>query len=362
MSTLVFNVTPGILLLTAIFVLLVYFAVQIMLDPTTLFQRSIDLVVFGLLFVLCLLYLQTNLSLDDLLQKDYIRRGLSGALRELDSLNSVYFFFMGLMLIYLFSYVFSVTSTVTPLSFALAKDLFWFMFLMCGINEFMKWLFSYSLFGSLDKLLWNGTTTDAEAEAKRKKLEEEQQKNKSRGEVFHIGNQLYTYVEADEVCRLANDSRLATREEVEQAAKDGADWAGSYGWSTGQEAYTITKEKGVHGGKVKEGKMLLGVNCVGKKPDMTERDKLLMDMIRAESKGLDMTSQIKLLFAELNPGAYMTIRPFNFDKWSEAAAASSTTTTTETEEEKKAAAAATEAAKTKKIEQELEALGKKLKQ
>jgi hypothetical protein len=277
-------------------------------DPTLVLQRSIDLVVFGIMFVVCLLYLETNLSLEEFVHQDYFRRGISFLLQELDSMNSVYFFLMALILIYTFTYIFSFTSVI-PISFGVARDVFWLLFLLCAINEGMKRAVHYSLFASLDEMLWNGSKDPS------KKEKDEPSEPPSRGEVFHIGNQLYTSAEADEVCRLVNNSRLATREELEKASKKGADWQGSYGWCTNQEAYTVSAEKGVTGGHVKRGDFLLGVNCIGKKPSITDRDKALMDLIRAESKGLDVMSQMKLLFAELNPSAFMTVRPFNFDQW-----------------------------------------------
>ena len=298
---------------------MLYFAYEMMTDPSTVLAKSIDMVIFGFLFVLCLVYLQTNYSLEDMMRHNILQQGLSTVLKELDSMNSVYFFLMALLLIYAFTFIFSWSATI-PVSLWIAKDIIWFFFLLCVINEIMKKVLDYSLFASLNSLLLNGSST-----AEKEKKEKENEANKyvnARGEVFHIGNQLYSYKEADEICRLVNNSRLATRQEMINAHKQGAHWEGSFGWCTDQQAYTISKEKGVEGGRVKQTDLLLGVNCIGKKPSMTERDKTLMNMIRAEAKGLDIMSQMKFLFAELNPDAFMTVRPFNFDRWSSESAVS----------------------------------------
>ena len=319
MWSILFTLSPGSVILFIIFICMIYFGIQLLLDPTMVLQRSIDLIVFALLFVLCLFYLQTNSTVDELFRLESIQKGISFSLVQLDTLNALYFFLMGLILIYAFTFIFSLSSAVVPVSFSIVRDLFWFFFLLCSINEIMKRGFKYSLFANLNKLVLQGSMTPEEEEAAKKKLEEEELKkslHNDRGEVFHIGNQLYSYKEADEICRLVNDSKLATREEMIKAQKQGANWEGSYGWCTDQQAYTISKEKGLEGGRVKNGDLLLGVNCIGKKPSITDRDRALMNLIRAESKGLDIMSQIKFLFAELNPDAFMTVRPFNFDQWS----------------------------------------------
>lgn len=313
MISIVLSISPVTFMLLLIFACMLYFAYEMMTDPSMVLAKSIDMVIFGFLFVLCLVYLQTNYSIEDMFRQNILQKGLSTILKELDTMNSVYFFLLALLLIYSFTFIFSLTSAI-PVSLWIARDVLWFFFLLCVINEIMKKVVDYSLFASLNSLLMNGSST-ADKEKKTKETEENKYKN-ARGEVFHIGNQLYSYKEADEICRLANDSRLATREEMINAYKQGANWEGSFGWCTDQQAYTISKEKGVEGGRVKQTDLLLGVNCIGKKPSMTDRDKMLMNMIRAEAKGLDIMSQMKFLFAELNPNAFMTIRPFNFDQWS----------------------------------------------
>jgi len=104
---------------------------------------------------------------------------------------------------------------------------------------------------------------------------------KHKKEVYHIGDQLYTYKQAQCKCK-SYGGKLATKNEVIHAYNKGANWC-SYGWSEGQSAYyptqkcewnklqkTKNKEKcgnpGVNGGRFPEN-IRFGVNCYGYKPE-----------------------------------------------------------------------------------------------
>ncbi len=109
------------------------------------------------------------------------------------------------------------------------------------------------------------------------------------GEVFHIPKNVYKYREAEDVCKLL-DSRLATYDEVERAYQNGGSWC-SYGWSADQMALFPTQKEiynelkkipghehdcgrpGINGGYIKNADMEFGVNCYGKKPYITTKDK-----------------------------------------------------------------------------------------
>jgi hypothetical protein len=111
-------------------------------------------------------------------------------------------------------------------------------------------------------------------------------------EVYHIADQKYTYKAAK--CKCANyNGRLATREEVEKAYEDGAEWC-SYGWTEGGYAlyptqpasykkykkdwnkkcckskpakypFTHCGRPGINGGKFNKDAEF-GINCYGVKP------------------------------------------------------------------------------------------------
>jgi hypothetical protein len=101
-------------------------------------------------------------------------------------------------------------------------------------------------------------------------------------QVFNIGNNIYTYDEAQAVCK-AFDSDLADYDQIEQAYQSGGEWC-NYGWSKGQMAYFPTQKNtwnalqndpntknacgrpGINGGFIANPHARFGANCYGVKP------------------------------------------------------------------------------------------------
>jgi Extracellular link domain len=101
-------------------------------------------------------------------------------------------------------------------------------------------------------------------------------------EVFNISNNLYTYDEAQTVCK-SYGARLATYDEIEAAYVDGGEWC-NYGWSDNQMALFPTQKDtwnrlqltqnhkhdcgrpGINGGFIDNPDIQFGVNCYGIKP------------------------------------------------------------------------------------------------
>ena len=101
-------------------------------------------------------------------------------------------------------------------------------------------------------------------------------------EVFNISNNLYTYDEAQTVCK-SYGARLATYDEIEAAYVDGGEWC-NYGWSDSQMALFPTQKDtwnrlqltqnhkhdcgrpGINGGFIDNPDVQFGVNCYGSKP------------------------------------------------------------------------------------------------
>jgi len=151
--------------------------------------------------------------------------------------------------------------------------------------------------------------------------------NDGDGEVFHIESNTYTYDQAKDVCTLLG-SRLATYDEVEKAYQNGANWC-SYGWSDEQLAlFPIQKSlinelkkipghkndcgrTGVNGGYIEDTNTTFGVNCYGKKPYMTDKDKEFMNKY-TYIPTMDPEEQNDLN-SKIND---ILIAPFSKDKWS----------------------------------------------
>ena len=149
------------------------------------------------------------------------------------------------------------------------------------------------------------------------------------GEVFHLRKNIFDYNEAKEACGLLN-SRLATYDEIENAYSNGANWC-SYGWSDDQMVLFPSQKEylnrlkqfpgherdcgrvGVNGGYVQNKYAKFGVNCYGKKPYATEKDKEYLAKYKLSGSVPD--DVLEKLRKEKEKDFLVT--PFNKDKWSE---------------------------------------------
>jgi hypothetical protein len=153
----------------------------------------------------------------------------------------------------------------------------------------------------------------------------------SDGEVFNIPKNIYTYEKAKNVCSALN-ARLATYNEVEEAYNQGGNWC-SYGWSDEQMALFPTQKDvynklklipghqhdcgrpGVNGGYIDNKNFKFGVNCYGKKPHWTEKDKDFMDNY-SYSPSMTDASYNDISNNSTNLISNLLIAPFNKLKWS----------------------------------------------
>jgi hypothetical protein len=156
-----------------------------------------------------------------------------------------------------------------------------------------------------------------------------------KAEVFNISNNLFTFDDAQKVCK-SFDARLATYDEIEDAYEHGADWS-SYGWSDKQHAYFPTQKEtwselqdvkghehdlgrpGVNGGYFKNPNIRFGVNCFGIKPAITDAEKARMsarkDQVYPKSPEDELLDR-KVKFFQENKDKLLIINGYNTDKWS----------------------------------------------
>jgi hypothetical protein len=155
-------------------------------------------------------------------------------------------------------------------------------------------------------------------------------------EVFNVSNNLYTYEDAQAVCK-AYGARLATYDEMEDAYNNGADWC-NYGWSDGQMAFFPTQKEtwsklqknpkhkndcgrpGVNGGYMANPYLKFGVNCYGKRPDPTKNDlkamKANVDVVVPKTEE-EIQLDKKVQFWKENADKLLNVNSFNREKWSE---------------------------------------------
>lgn len=150
-------------------------------------------------------------------------------------------------------------------------------------------------------------------------------------QVFNVSDNLFTYDDAEAVCR-AYGSELATYEQVVDAYKKGANWC-NYGWTKGQLAlYPIQASfwqkyqdsdpeeaescgmPGINGGYFENKNMQFGVNCFGVKrvPKGSEQ----MKSAYVSDKEREIREKVNLFKRQLKNWKLM---PFNEDKWSSCA-------------------------------------------
>ncbi len=201
----------------------------------------------------------------------------------------------------------------------------WLVFLIYVAVMVLIYLYRNNIF---DITAWiTGKTTDADADDVGKKPILE------RSEVFHVANQRFDYDSAQAVCK-AYDSRLATYKEMEEAYNKGADWC-TYGWSEGQNAFFPTQQAtfdnlqkskghehdcgrpGINGGYVADANFQFGANCYGKKPMMTDADKLLMDATAPYPKNAEDLKIEKEVSFWKNRLPELLVSPFNKNSWDE---------------------------------------------
>ena len=153
--------------------------------------------------------------------------------------------------------------------------------------------------------------------------------NNAPNEVFNISENIYTYNEANDVCKIFN-ADLASYDQIKEAYEKGADWC-NYGWSKGQNAYyptqykswkklqnncktkTICGKPGVNGGYFMNPELKFGVNCFGIKPKSNKCNtgKFINNIYKSQEE-IDQKNYLKIL--EKNK-SNIQILPFNNNDW-----------------------------------------------
>ena len=152
-------------------------------------------------------------------------------------------------------------------------------------------------------------------------------------EVFHIANKLFNYKDAQSVCK-AYGGRLANYKDLEQSYKKGADWC-TYGWSEDKNVFFPTQQTkydklstikghehdcghpGINGGYIANDSYLFGVNCYGKKPEITDAEKILMSItpqLPIDPQDIDMENNISKWKKNKSK---LLLMPFNTTDWNE---------------------------------------------
>ena len=158
---------------------------------------------------------------------------------------------------------------------------------------------------------------------------------KTKNEVFNIGNNLYSYDDAQMICT-SYGARLATYDEIEASYNNGAEWC-NYGWSDGQMIFFPTQKStwdnlqkgsnpkrknmcgrpGVNGGYMENPHLRFGVNCYGKRPTPRPEDLERMNNGILPKTPEDLELEKKVNFWKENSDKLLKINAFSKNNWSQ---------------------------------------------
>jgi len=303
-------------------------------------SRGIDIFIFGLLIIIILL---SYWSLSEKDKQNLVGYGLNWTYEFYKNPNTFFNCLIFIVLFYLFVYLFGVpmTKETRPLSIYFLEQKLWIILITVIIVDFFIYILKIPIvdmiFGDdrgITKAWYNLRSELKENEYKKETKTDNKPKVK-KPEVFNISNNLYNYSDAKAVCKAFN-AELATIDQIHEAYDKGAEWCVN-SWSANQQVLYPTQKStyerlqklkgqenscgrtGVNGGYVSNPLLLYGVNCYGIKPDPTKVEKAKMtsvkDYVPPKSKE-DMILEAKVNFWKNNKDNYMTVSPFNSDKWS----------------------------------------------
>ena len=232
-------------------------------------------------------------------------------------------------------------SASKPVSIMLIETIAILLFVVVLILDFFKYILKIDLLSLLiDWLIdWlkapEPTPTPTPTENKIP-VQTTKPRDSSGNEVFNIRNNLYTYDEAKSVCSIYG-ATLANYDQVESAYNDGGEWC-NYGWSDGQMGLFPTQKDtwnklqktdraknacgrpGINGGFIKNKNVRMGVNCYGKKPKPSDKEKALMSA-NVEDKlpesAADRALRTKMDIWKKNADKFLIVNSFNKKDWSD---------------------------------------------
>lgn len=205
------------------------------------------------------------------------------------------------------------------------KLILWCFIIMLILVNAITYFFDIDIIEELTKIIYGKQEDEPIAEP-------DVSNNVPTKEVYHVPGSVFSYHDAKAVCK-SMDAKLASREQVVNSQKNGANWC-SYGWTDEQLALYPTSQKafdklqskkgheydcgmpGVNGGYVANPYLKFGANCYGIKPKQRDLDKEFI-----ENKDEFPMTQREHIFNERvkywkNRSDNILLYPFNNNNWS----------------------------------------------
>lgn len=299
-------------------------------------KKIIDFL-FLILLVFMLITFFYLLSKDQ--QSETTSKIFNTIIKFLDSNYSLLPIIVILIGFYIFVYLFRIPMNEDkPFSVSFMEGLLWVTLVIIVLVQFFKQIFNLSLLDFLKEI-------EPKQEEKEDSCPVPLETEDPDGEVFHIGNNKYTYDDAQAICK-SFGAKLASYKQIEEAYKKGGEWCG-YGWSEDQMALFPTQQStydklkdiddeqgcklknnnkvqfncgrpGINGGYISNPYIKFGVNCFGNKPEASETDLAQMNVVdqypkNAYQKELDS----KIQYWKDNAANMLNVSSFNKQQWNE---------------------------------------------
>jgi hypothetical protein len=319
--------------------LVVYFLISMFRRPSdttsshiSTVSRTFDFIILvgvGVMLVMTF-YFKTQAEKEQLVQD-----GFTAFIDYVDTPVSLFATALFIFALYLCIFMVGIPMTYgsKPFSISIVETIAWLVFVVSMIFVFFKTVLHIDLKEFFTKL-WNDTwnpTSPAEEE-------EDEKDNTPKEEVFNVGDNLYTYEDAQTVCS-AYGARLATYDEIEQAYQQGAEWC-NYGWSDGQMAFFPTQKDtwdklqknektknscgrpGINGGFIDNPNVRFGINCYGLKPKPSDKElEILKERQLSPDSALpkteeDIILEKKIKYWKEHGDKILRLNSYNNKQWS----------------------------------------------
>jgi hypothetical protein len=305
-------------------------------NPAEMFlSKSVDFILVGLILILTV---WSYFSLSEADKQDLLGYGWQWTRDYLNTPSKGFSLVLMIIAFYVVIYLFRIpmTEETKPATIYFLENKLWIFLATVIIVNFFRYILNINLvdivMGTTTKL-WNEIPM---GDISGNLLLHHSNNRGGQEEVFNIGNNLYSYDDAQAVCA-AYGARLATYDEVEDAYNKGGEWC-NYGWSANQIILFPTQKStwntlqqskehkndcgrpGVNGGYIANPYVTFGANCMGKKPAAKANDLAMMNAnkLRPFPKSeADLALEAKIKKFMDNSGNMLSINSFNHDNWNE---------------------------------------------
>lgn len=291
-------------------------------------SRALDLVVFsvGILYFLLNYDSITNNTSEDIDK-------LQAFLQKPTSIFSTLIF---IIVFYFSIYVCGVSmdTETKAISISIIENVAWLTVFILLIIDFIHYILKVSVSDFLN-FDWLKTTDSSGNVIKDSSGNKVANVKNPINEVFNISNNLYSYDDAQAICR-SYGADLATYDQVEQSYNNGGEWC-NYGWSANQmilfptqkstwnKLQTTEKHKndcgrpGINGGHIANPYAKFGVNCYGVKPKATKDDlsRMAANQNAYPESEADRLLNKKVQYWKDHSAEMLVVNPFNKKSWND---------------------------------------------